>query len=272
MEKILKSRNLSIYLILIGILVMNFHSLKASDREKEYLILNDSVSNINNLQISEHKFNGRQLILPAALIAVGTAGVYISSFRDLDNEVKNGMEKLRGNHYIKADDYLMLAAPAVYFGLGFTGVKSKHTFRQRLAVEITSYIAMFALTEGLKYGIREQRPDLSNRKSFPSGHTAVAFTGAELIREEYGTWWGVGAYTVATGVAFLRLYNNKHWLNDVIGGAGIGILCARIGYWMLPLYNKWFHWNERPNQPIMSISPAYDPYLKTGSINFAVVF
>lgn len=207
-------------------------------------------------------FDARDLILPGALIAVGTAGIYWKSFRSLDHKVKDGMDHLRGNHYTKADDYLMLATPVVYFGLGFTGVKAKHSFRQRLAVELTSYLAMFALTEGLKYSIREERPDLSNRHSFPSGHTAIAFTGAELIREEYGPWWGTGAYVAATGVAFLRLYNNKHWLNDVIGGAGIGILSARIGYWMLPLYNKWFKWGDNPSKPLLTVAPSYNPALR----------
>ena len=36
----------------------------------------------------------------------------------------------------------------------------------------------------------------------------------------------------------LRIYNNRHWLNDVLAGAGIGILSARIGYWMLPVSRR----------------------------------
>ena len=60
------------------------------------------------------------------------------------------------------------------------------------------------------------------------------------MREEYGFDMGIGAYTIAVCVAFLRLYNGRHWLNDVIAGADVGILSARIGYWMLPLYQRWF--------------------------------
>ena len=75
--------------------------------------------------------------------------------------------------------------------------------------------------------------------SFPSGHTATAFTGAELVRSEYGLGIGIAAYGVAAGVALLRLYNERHWVGDVLFGAGIGILSARIGYWMLPLWQKW---------------------------------
>ena len=68
--------------------------------------------------------------------------------------------------------------------------------------------------------------------SFPSGHTGTAFLGAELVRKEYGWGWGSAAYAVASTTAVLRMYNNEHWLSDVIAGAGLGILCANVGTWL----------------------------------------
>ena len=59
------------------------------------------------------------------------------------------------------------------------------------------------------------------------------------MRIEYGPWVGAAGYTVALGVAFLRVYNERHWTNDVIAGAGIGILSAHVGYWLLPLERRW---------------------------------
>ena len=53
--------------------------------------------------------------------------------------------------------------------------------------------------------------------------------GAELVRMEYGGWYGIGAYTIAVGVGFMRMYNGRHWLHDVVAGAGVGILSARVG-------------------------------------------
>lgn len=130
---------------------------------------------------------------------------------------------------------------------------------------------MTALTNIGKFTFKEKRPDSSARNSFPSGHTATAFTGAELIREEYGLGIGIGAYTVAVGVAFLRLYNGRHWLNDVIAGAGVGILSARIGYWMLPLYQRWFKWNKSSSD-ILVVSPVYDHAERSFSVNLACTF
>lgn len=222
--------------------------------------------------ISDCKFKPTQIILPGALIAVGSFGVCNGAFNQLNHKVRDGMSDLRGNHYFHADDYVQFLPAVVYLGLGFTGVKARNTFRERLAAGLTAYISMAALINITKYSVRERRPDSNARNSFPSGHTATAFTGAELIRIEYGEGWGAGAYVVATGVAFLRLYNNRHWLNDVIAGAGIGILSARIGYWMLPLYRKWFHWDSNPRSPVLAAMPAYTPRDRNVSLSIAMIF
>lgn len=79
------------------------------------------------------------------------------------------------------------------------------------------------------------------------------------------------AYAVACGVAFLRLYNDRHWLNDVIAGAGVGILSARIGYWLLPLNRKIFKIKGK-NAPTVVSAPFYD-YSNNGlGYSMAIVF
>ncbi|MDE6811574.1 MAG: PAP2 family protein, partial [Muribaculaceae bacterium] len=77
------------------------------------------------------------------------------------------------------------------------------------------------------------------------------------------------AYSVATAVAFLRLYNGRHWLNDVLAWVGIGILSARIGCWMLPVYQRWFKWG-REDSETMIISPTYNVEERGGAI--AILF
>ena len=46
---------------------------------------------------------------------------------------------------------------------------------------------------------------------------------------------------MAVATSALRVYNNHHWLSDVIAGAGVGILSARIGYWLLPYTRRAMH-------------------------------
>lgn len=225
----------------------------------------------NTIIYHTSQFDAKQLILPGSLIVVGTVGVYSSAFGKLNNNIKNGMDDLRGSRYIHIDDYLQYLPALTYLTFGSIGIKSKHSFRERVTVEATAYISMATLTNIGKYTFREKRPDSRARHSFPSGHTATVFTGAELMREEYGTAIGIGAYSIAVGVALLRLYNGRHWLNDVVAGAGLGILSARIGYWMLPVYQRWFKWDKSLSHTVMA-SPSFNPTERSFSFNLTYIF
>lgn len=190
------------------------------------------------------KFDAKQVILPGTLMLGGLIGL-IDNDNNLNMSVNDAMTGLSNNNSCKIDNYLMFLPSASHLLMGSFGVKSRHNFKERFLISATAHASMLAMACGMKYAIHEQRPDFSNNHSFPSGHVAIAFTGAELMRMEYGTVYGIAGYAVATGVAFLRLYNNKHWFNDVLMGAGIGILCARIGHWLLPLERKLFKINDK---------------------------
>ncbi len=78
-------------------------------------------------------------------------------------------------------------------------------------------------TYGLKYSISSERPN-GHPHSFPSGHTAAAFAGAEFIRKQYGGTLGIAAYASATFVGWTRVVSGNHWTHDVVAGAAIGVL------------------------------------------------
>lgn len=107
-----------------------------------------------------------------------------------------------------------------------------------------------------KYSINEKRPEFGGYNSFPSGHTATVFMGAELVRIEYGRWYGVGAYTIATGVGFMRMYNGRHWFHDLVAGAGVGILSARVGEWSCRLWQKIFQKRREKERDIVFVPVA----------------
>lgn len=79
------------------------------------------------------------------------------------------------------------------------------------------------VTIGLKYLVKEERPDLSNRHSFPSGHSAVTFASATYIGRRYGWKWSIPAYALSTYTAWGRVYGRKHHWWDVAAGAAIGV-------------------------------------------------
>lgn len=207
------------------------------------------------------RFRPVQLILPASLVTVGALGVCVPRLKDWNREVRDGLADWRDGRYFHADDYLQYLPAVAHMGLSLCGAKAKHDYVERVCVLATAYATMGILVNSVKYTVKELRPDGSKRNSFPSGHTATAFMGAELVRMEYkdaSPWYGVGAYTVACGIGFLRLYNERHWCNDVLAGAGIGILSARVGYWMLPLERKWFRLDRRRRGSSVLVMPYYD--------------
>ena len=224
----------------------------------------------DSLVVAEAAFCPRQLIVPSALIAVGAFGVDNGWFCSVKGQVRDGLQDLRGDCRFKADDYLQYLPVAANVGLGLAGAKTRHTLAEQLAATATAYAAMGLMVNVTKYAVGEKRPDSEARNSFPSGHTATAFMGAELVREEYGTAYGSCAYAFATGIAVLRLYNDRHWLNDVIAGAGVGILSARIGYWLLPWERKLLGIGKAGTA--VAVVPAYDYANKGFGVSMAASF
>lgn len=139
------------------------------------------------------------------------------------------------------DDYLQYAPAAVMLGLKAGGVSSRDSWGRMLASDAFSVALMTGVVNTLKHTTKVERPDGSNNHSFPSGHTATAFMTATMLNKEYGhksPWVGISAYGVATATGLMRMANNKHWLSDVLTGAGIGILSTEVGYYLADLIFK----------------------------------
>ncbi|MFV0328779.1 MAG: phosphatase PAP2 family protein [Dysgonomonas sp.] len=197
-----------------------------------------------------------KFIIPTALISYGIITRESKSLQQLDHSTHNEIsEHLKVS--IPIDDYSQFAPALAIYGLDLMGIKAKHNFRDRTIIMATSYIVMGATVQTMKRSIPVMRPDNSNDKSFPSGHTATAFVGAHILFKEYkdtSPWIGIAGYAVATGTGALRVLNKKHWASDVITGAGIGILSAEAGYLMLPVFHNLFGINNKANN--LAIAPS----------------
>ncbi len=118
--------------------------------------------------------------------------------------------------------------------LNLSGIKGRHNFKDRTIILGIASLFTAASVNAIKYTAKVERPDKSAFNSFPSGHTAVAFMGAEFLWQEYkgvSVWYGISGYIVAATTGALRIYNNKHWVGDVAFGAGLGILSTKMAYW-----------------------------------------
>ena len=132
------------------------------------------------------------------------------------------------------DNYTQYFGPAMVFGLKLAGVEGRSTWPRLLASTAMSYGIMAAFVNGIKYTAKEMRPDGSTANSWPSGHTATSFVGATLLHHEYGMtrspWYSIAGYGVATATGIMRVLNNRHWVSDVMSGAGIGIMSTELAY------------------------------------------
>ena len=87
----------------------------------------------------------------------------------------------------------------------------------------------------LKAMVKEERPDHSDNKSFPSGHTAMAFAAARSIDKEFrkeSIWIPIAGYAAATAVGIERVANDRHHWYDVVAGAAVGYGAAELTWYL----------------------------------------
>lgn len=199
-------------------------------------------SSCTTMPSGPYKFKPLQLVVPGTLIGVGIIGLESDWLKYQNREVRDELQE-NIDHKLTVDDFTQYAPMAATYGLNLCGIKGKHGYGDLTIILGTAYALMGATVSAMKNITKVERPDGSARNSFPSGHTATAFMGAELLRREYwdvSPWIGVAGYAIAAGTGFFRMYNNRHWLTDVIAGAGIGILSVQVAYWLYPVISKTF--------------------------------
>jgi membrane-associated PAP2 superfamily phosphatase len=195
-------------------------------------------------------------IIPTLFISYGVLAQYQDDLQQLNRHTHNEVSK-RFTGKIHADEYIQYVPALAVYGLDLAGVKAKNNLRDRTFLMASSYLISTACVQTLKRTACVQRPDESDRLSFPSGHTATAFVGAHLLFKEYkdaSPWIGVAGYAVASGTGVLRVLNRKHWVSDVVAGAGFGILSVEVSYLLLPVFHNLLGIND--SRTCFAVSPV----------------
>ena len=222
------------------VLALLFGSVAASAQDR--LAVADSTS-IQSVKKNSRAIKPVTYIIPAAMITYGLVALESKPLIQLDQNIKEIIWDKNPHKTTGIDNYIW-AVPAVsVYELNLAGVKGKHNFVDRSVILGLSYIVASAVVTPTKQLTKKWRPDGSNRFSFPSGHTEQAFVAAEFLRMEYkdvSPWYGVAGYTVAAATGYFRMYNNKHWMSDVVAGAGVGILSVQFVYWVYPKLKQKF--------------------------------
>lgn len=133
------------------------------------------------------------------------------------------------------DDVLQYVPYASAIALKVCGAESRHDWPQFAAVTIGSWVASAGVAYALKHSVNEWRPDHTDRRSMPSGHSTFAFAGATVLLHEYGSlspWIPVAGYGVAALTAADRVRRDRHHWYDVCAGAAVGVLSTEACYWL----------------------------------------
>ena len=174
----------------------------------------------------------KAVAIPAVLIGYGAYTVNGHGFYT-NQDAQRDIHRLFPSSKTRVADILIFVPYAELAAVELFGVEGRNDRINTLLIIAKSEAIMLSSTFLVKHLTKEERPDGSDRLSFPSGHTAQAFLAASIVHTEFrdkSQWYGIGAYAVATSVAGLRMIVDKHWQSDVVAGAGFGILSAHLAY------------------------------------------
>lgn len=249
------SRNLRALALLLG-LALPYSPARAQAPDTTHKYQNPSgTSAIGHRPFLQSK-GFRAAIVPAVLIAYGASTINGNGFYS-SYDAKKDIRRNFGSYRNHIDNYLQFAPYLELGGILLAGVESRDDRLNLGLIVVKSEIIMLTSVYLVKTLTAVQRPDSSDRLSFPSGHTAQAFLAASIVHTELrdkSQWYGIGAYTLATGVAAFRMINNKHWESDVVAGAGFGILSAHLAY--LSHRNRW---GRKPLGRDVGVVPLWSP-------------
>ena len=121
---------------------------------------------------------------------------------------------------------------------GYAQPVDTHNWSRFIANTVASVGVAYGAKTVLKAIVKEDRPDHSDDKSFPSGHAAMAFAAARSLDKEFrkeSIWIPIAGYAAATALGVERVASDRHHWYDVVAGAAVGIGSAELTWWLSDL-------------------------------------
>lgn len=216
----------------------------------------DSVAN-------HKKLTYKSFILPTALIG---SGILLLN-NQLNSDIQKDSQSFFGSNFHTQADNVTVFVPLLQMYTGkFLGFQPKNTVKHQTINVVTANTISYIVVTAIKNSVKAHRPDDSDRLSFPSGHTAIAFTNAALLYQEYkdsNFWYASSGYVFATATGILRVANNKHFTSDVLAGAGIGLASGILVSYYNPLQKLHF---GKKNKTSAFIYPQIGNQIGIGAI------
>ena len=171
-----------------------------------------------------HDF-GAMPTMKSTYAVLGGAGLVAAAVHNEDTRVnahfQGGNTKIfAAGQYIGQSYTIGAAAFATYL----VGRVKKNEKATHIGIdELRALLESELIVQGLKYTVRRERPE-GTGYAFPSGHAADSFAAATVLQRHFGAKAAIPTYILASYVAMSRLHENRHYLSDVIFGAGVGYM------------------------------------------------
>lgn len=172
----------------------------------------------------------KKSIVPLSLIG---AGIYVNYAGgslgkvSLQNHIQNGL-----NFNTRAEDFIQFTPLAILAAADAFGLETKNNLKTQAKNVVIITATNYVLVKSFKLITNETRPN-GSKNSFPSGHTSNAFALAGILHHELKNSSPIlsySGYVLATTTGAFRVLNNKHWVSDVLVGAGVGMLTTDVFY------------------------------------------
>jgi membrane-associated phospholipid phosphatase len=215
------------------------------------LIISESACGGQDQLADTGSYKIKNQILPLALIATG---ISINS-----HPLKDKLQAAFPRTATNIDDYFQWAPAAIMYTSDIFNIKHRNSLFNQTKFLLISELATSAITQFLKKITGITRPN-GGTLSFPSGHTCNAFTSATVLFHEYKDYClpvAFSGYLFSSTTGVLRITNNRHWVPDVLAGAGIGIIVTNLIYYWEPFKN----WDpfKKTGPDKLTILPQIDP-------------
>ena len=175
---------------------------------------------------------------------------------------KYGLQKLVrqpfNEYHTTLDDYIQYAPAVILYTADLFKVPARNSVWNQTKYFIISEAITSGVVQALKYSFKIQRPNNGAFNSYPSGHTSQAFVQSQVLYNEFKETNKAIAYSgflfsIPTGA--LRIINNRHWVPDVLLGAGIAMLVTNLVYYFEPLKN-WNPFQQKKRKTEMGFFPT----------------
>lgn len=247
-------------LLLIGLFILSSISFTQEDST---LIISDikskSIETIQKVPERPVRFFER------AWAPVGLAVISVDLLRD---STKYGLQTMARSFVADTfrthvDDWIHYVPVLTMYAADLFKVPAKNTVWNQTKFLIISEAITGGIVWGLKIGLGIQRPNNGAYTAYPSGHTSQAFVQSQVLYNEFRD---TAPLLAASGYAFsittgaLRVLNNRHWVPDVLLGAGLGMLVTNAVYYFEP-FKDWnpFEKRNRKNKMQLNFMPSFNP-------------